>query len=165
MAFLMPSRRMRVRLDAQAERTGFVHCGVKFFGSELAGVGIAAVREDGAAGKKLDVIRTVVRELTDNSADLPRTVGDAVAKIPRERNVGRKAGHGAGAAGDGEVCAGDEHARAGNVPAIDGVAQSDIGQSTIDADVAHGGETGFEHAGARWARTRARSARATCGRG
>ncbi len=130
--------------DTETEVTCFVDGGGEFFGSELLRLRIAAVREDGAAGENFDVVGAVVRELADALADFPRAVGLAVAEIPGKSDVGREAGHGAGAAGDGDVGSGDEHARADDVAFCDGVAQSDVGERAIDADVAHGGEAGFE---------------------
>src|SRR5580693_1445294 len=134
--------------DTETEVTCFVDGGGEFFGSELLRLRIAAVSEDGAAGENLDMVGAVVRKLADALADFPRAVGLAVAKIPRKSNVGREAGHGAGATGDGDVGSGDEHARAGDVAFGDGVAESDVGECAIDADVANGGEAGVErHAG------------------
>jgi hypothetical protein len=45
---------------------------------------------------------------------------------------------------DGDVGASDEHARTDNVAAGDGVAQSNVVEGAISADVAHGGEAGVK---------------------
>jgi hypothetical protein len=48
-------RGVRMRFDAEAEVTGFIDRGAQLFEGEFLRVGIAAVREDGAARKNLDV--------------------------------------------------------------------------------------------------------------
>ena len=139
---------MGVGCDAETEVSGFIDGGGEFFGSEFLRLRIAAVGEDGAAGENFDVIDAGGGEEADFLADFPRAVGFAVAEIPGKSDVGSEAGHGAGAAGDGDVGSGDEHARAGDVAFGDGVAKSDVGECAVDADVADGGEAGFEgHAG------------------
>jgi len=50
----------------------------------------------------------------------------------------------AGAAGDGDVRAGDVHARPGDVAAIDRVAQRDIVERAVRAEVAHGRKSRHE---------------------
>ena len=47
------------------------------------------------------------------------------------------------AAGDAERGTGSEHPRAGDVAGVDGVAKGDVGIA-VGADVANGGESGFE---------------------
>ena len=133
-----------VGCDAHVEVAGFIDGGGEFFGRELLRLRIAAVGEDGAAGEEFDVVGAVVGELANFLADFPRAVGLAVAEIPGESDVGSEAGHGAGAAGDGDVGSGDEHARADDVAFGDGVAESDVVERAVDADVAHGGEAGVE---------------------
>ncbi len=80
----------------------------------------------------------------DFLADFPGAVRFAVVQVPGESDVGGEAGHRAGSAGDGDVGAGDEHARADDVAFGDGVAQGDVGERAVDADIADGGEAGFE---------------------
>src|SRR5579872_254070 len=124
---------------------GLVDGRLQFLKGELLRFGIAAVGENGAAGENLDVVGAIVSQLANDLADFPRTVGLAIVEVPRERDVRRQAGGRAGPAGDGDVSARHEHAWANDVTAVDGVAQSDVGEGTIDSDVANGGETRFEH--------------------
>src|SRR5271169_4059243 len=136
---------MRVRFDTKAEMARFVDGGLQFFRSEFLGVGIAAVSEYSAAGKNLDVIHSVMCQLADDLPHFPRAVGLAVAHIPWQGDVGRKAGRRASPAGNGHKGAGHEHAGTDNVATIDGVAQSNVDEGTIRTYVTHRGETRFEH--------------------
>src|SRR5579863_1818181 len=136
---------MSMRFDAQAKKAGFVHCGVKFLQSKFLRLRITAVSQHGSAGKNLDVIDAVVGELTNYFAYLPRAIGLTVVEIPRQLNVRSKAGERAGATGNRNVRASDKHARANDVAAVDGVAQSDVAQGAISAHIAHRGESGLKH--------------------
>ena len=136
---------MRVRFDAQTEMAGFVDCGLQFFRSEFLRLGIAAVREHSAAGENLDVVHSVMCQLADDLPHFPRAVGLAVAHIPRQGDVGRKAGRRASPTGNGHIGASHEHARTDDVATIDGVAQSNVDEGTIGAYVAHCSEARFEH--------------------
>ncbi len=98
-----------------------------------------------AGGENFDEVDAIVGQLANSLADFPGTVGLSVVKIPGQLDVGSLSGHGAGAAGDRNVGAGDEHARAGYVASGDGVAQGHIVKGAIGTDVAHRGETGVEH--------------------
>ena len=69
-------------------------------------------------------------------------VGDAAAELVGHHRALGQPGDFAAAAGDGDVGAGDEHARPGHVAGVDRVAQGDVGEAAVDADVAHGGEAG-----------------------
>src|SRR3974390_1268249 len=102
---------------------GFIDCGLQFFEGKLLRFRIASVRQYGATGESFDVVDAVVSKLTNNFANLPWTVGFSIAQIPGKLDVGGETGGCARAAGDGEVGAGDVHARANNVAAIDGIAQ------------------------------------------
>src|SRR5271157_3824437 len=123
---------------------GLIDCSLQLFECEFLRPGIAAVGKHGPAGKNLDVIDAVMRELTDYLPHFPRAVGLAVMQIPGQCNVGSEAGSGAGASRDGDIGAGYEHAGTGDVTAIDGVAQGNVDQGTVWSDIAHCGETGFE---------------------
>ena len=69
-------------------------------------------------------------------------VGDAAAELVGHHRALGQPGDLAAAAGDGDVGAGHEHARPGHVAGVDRIAQGDIGEAAIDADIAHGGEAG-----------------------
>src|SRR5450631_4615736 len=132
-------------LDAQSEVTRFVDRGLQFFEREFLRFGITAVGQYGPAGKSLDVIDTVVRELANDFSHFPRTVGFAIAQVPGKLDVRSKTRQRAGAAGNREVGASDEHARAYNIAAIDSVAQSNIAQGTIGSHSAHRGKPRLQH--------------------
>ncbi len=132
-------------LDPQTEVTGFVDRGQQLFRSEFLRMGIAAVSQHGSAGKNFDVIDTVVGELTNYFSHFPRTIGFAVVQVPWKLNVGSKASERAGSAGNGDVGAGNEHARADDIAAIDGVTKSNVAEGAISSHIADGGESGLEH--------------------
>src|SRR5260370_3251288 len=136
---------MRVRLDPESEVARLVDGGLQFFRSELQGLGIAAVGQHRAACKNLDVIDTIVRKLANNFAHLPRTVSFAVVQIPGELNIRSKSSQGACATGNGDVCARNEQARANNVASVDGVAECDVAERPVGADVAHRRKTRLQH--------------------
>ncbi len=64
--------------------------------------------------------------------------------VGRQLVVGDHAVEFAPAAGRGEVAAGDEHPRPGHAAGVDGIAQRNVGQPTVGADVANGGEPGHQ---------------------
>ena len=72
-----------------------------------------------------------------HSADLPRTVGNAVAKIQRQLDVLGQSGHRARSLADRHIRAGNIHARPDEYSLGDGIAHGDIVEGAIDADVAH----------------------------
>ena len=139
---LDPLWRVRVGFDAQTKVARFVHCGPQLFECELDRFRIASMGEHRACGKNLDVIGATVGKLADFLTDFPGTVGFAEVKIPRELNVRRETGHGARTLADRDISAGHEHAWADHDTLGDRVAQGNIVESAIDADVAHGRETG-----------------------
>src|SRR5208282_2534857 len=100
--------------------------------------------EHGPAGKNLDVIDAIVSQFANDLPHFPWAVGFAVMQIPGQRNVGSQARSRASAAGNGHISAGDEHARADYVAAVDGVAQGDIDQGTVWSHITHGSETGLK---------------------
>ncbi len=135
---------VRVGFHSKTEILGFVDGCLQFFGGELGRVRIAAVSEDGARGEHFDVIHAVVREQAHLLTHFPGAVGLAVVQVPGKLNVGSEASHGAGAAGDGDVGSGDEHAGTHNVAVIDGVAKRGVIESAVDANITNGCETGFQ---------------------
>src|SRR5208282_6545719 len=116
--------------DAKTEMAGFVDGGLQFFRCEFLRVGIAAVSEYSAAGENLDVIHSVMCQLADDLPHFPRAVGFAIAHIPRQGDVGRKAGCRASPASNGHKGTGHEHAGTDDVATIDGVAQSNVDEGT-----------------------------------
>ncbi len=119
-------RCVRVGFYAKAEVLGFVDRSLQLFGSEFDRFRIAAVRQHRAGREHLDVIGAAMREEPHFLANFPRAVGFAVAQIPGKSDVGREAGHSAGAAGDSDVRACNVHARANDVAESDSVAQRDV---------------------------------------
>ena len=103
------------------------------------------MRKHRARGENFDQIDAVVSQLTNSLAHLPWTVGFAVVQVPGKLYVGGLAGHGSSAPGNRDVRARDVHSRAGHVAAYDGIAQSDIVQRAVGADIAHRGESRVEH--------------------
>src|ERR1700731_1746767 len=136
---------MRMGFHAQAEMTGLVYGGLQFFESKLFRLRIAAMRQHGSAGKNLDVIGAIVSKLPNHLSDFPRTVGLAVMQIPRERDVGTESRSRTSAASNGYISASHKQARTDDVAPIDGVTQSHIAESTVNADVAHGSEPRLQH--------------------
>src|SRR5271169_4290199 len=136
---------MRVGFDAQAEMAGFVDCGLQFLQCEFLRLGITAVSEHSAAGENLDVVDSVMCQFADDLPHFPRAVGLAVAHIPRQGDVVRKAGCRASPAGNRHIGTRDEHAGTDDVATIDGVAQSNVDKGTIRTYVPHRSETRFEH--------------------
>src|ERR1700722_3407772 len=101
--------------------------------------------EHGAAGENFDVIGAVVCQLAHHLPHFPRAIRLTVMKIPWEGDVGSEAGGCAGTAGYSYISSRNEHARPDDVATIDGVAQGDVAQSAIRSNIAHRGETRFEH--------------------
>ena len=132
------SVRMGCDLASQAMRVG--HDGLHLLQRVLRGLGIVAVRKHAAGGANLDQVGAVL----DGLADLVLHAFDAV-------------GHAVGGdvifegqqvvvavpAGDAERRAAHQHARAGNIAGVDGIAQGDVAVA-LGTDVAHGGEAGLE---------------------
>ncbi len=130
-----------VRFDAQPKIARLVHRGLQLFGRELNRFWIASMREHGAGRENLDVVGAAMGKQTNFLPYLPRTVRFAVVQIPRQLNVRRETSHRACALADRDVRTGNEHARPNHNPVGDGIAQSDVVESAIHADVAHGGES------------------------
>ncbi len=102
------------------------------------------MRQHSASGKHFDVVHAVVRELANFLAHFPWAVRFTVVEIPWKRDIRSETGHSTGPAGNCDVGAGDEHARTHYVAFIDRVAKRDVIESTVDADIANGSETGFQ---------------------
>jgi hypothetical protein len=129
--------RMGMRFDAQAEIGGFLDGGAQFFGRKLDGFGIAAMGENGAGGKDLDVIGAAVRELANLLPHFPGTIRLTIVQIPRQLDIRRQTGHCPCALADGDVRTRHIHARADDDALGDGIAHCHIVEGSIHADVAH----------------------------
>jgi hypothetical protein len=90
------------------------------------------------------VIHAIVRELPDFLANFPRVVGFAVVEVPRQLDVRRLAGHRPGSAGNRDVRTRNKHARPDDVAFVDGIAQRNVIQRSIDANVPHRGKPRFQ---------------------
>src|SRR6266852_8081027 len=134
--------RVRVRFHAETKICRFAHRSLQFLGSELGRIGIAAMREHRASGEHFDVVHTIMRELANFLAHFPWAGRFTVVKIPWKRDIRSETGHSTCPAGNCDVGAGDEHARTHYVAFIDRVAKRDVIESTVDADIANGSETG-----------------------
>jgi hypothetical protein len=95
------------------------------------------MRENCAGRENLDVIGTKMCEFAHNSADLPRTVGNAVAKIQRQLDVLGQSGHRARSLADRHIRARDIHTGPDEYSLGNGVAHGDIVEGAIDANVAY----------------------------
>ena len=126
--------------DLAAEAVSVGDDGLHLFEGVLGGLRVVALGEDAAGGSDLDEVGAVL----DVFADLMLDGGDAVgyALAVDVVLVGEKVLVHV-AAGDAERGAGDLHVRAGDVAGVDLVAESDVGV-VVGADVADGGEAGFE---------------------
>ena len=80
------------------------------------------------------------------AAHLVDGVGDAEAHCVRDADVGREARDLASTSRAGDVGTRAVHARAGDPPLVDRVAQRDVGEGTERPDVAHRGEAGVDRA-------------------
>jgi hypothetical protein len=133
-----------VGFHSQAEMAGLVHGSFELLKRELLRFGIAAVREDGSRGKHFDMVGAIVRQQAHFLPNLPWAVRFSIVEIPGQLDIGRKAGHGARATGDGDVSSCHEHARSHDVAPVDGIAQRNIVEGTVHAHVAHRSESGLE---------------------
>ena len=132
--------RVRMRCHTQPEMTGFVHRGLQLLRSKLLRFRIAAMGQHGPAGENFDMVRAVMHQLANFLSHFPRTIGLSIAKVPWQRDVGRKPSHGARAAGDGHVRAGHKHAWTFDEAVSNRVAHGYIIQRPVNADIAHRGE-------------------------
>ena len=133
-------RSVGVRGDLAAEAVRVGDDGLELFHGVLAGLGVVAFGEDAAGGGDFDEVGAVL----DVFADLVLDGGDAVGYgfamdvvLVREKVLVHVA------AGDAEGGTADLHVRAGDVAGVDLVAEGDVGKG-VGADVADGGEAGFE---------------------
>ena len=102
-----------------------------------------------------------LRSVAHALACLFRTVGVERAFLLHRRREERRVAVPAG--GAERICGGD-HARAAHLALVDGLAQADVVER-VRADIAHGGESGFQRVARRWARRAStRSGRRTAGR-
>ncbi len=106
--------------------------------------GRRAGSENRAGRDHLDEVGAAREKLAHALAHLVLVVRRRRGASRPARRTFRQAGHFAAAAGDGHVGTGDEHARSFHLPRVDGVAERDVHERTVGADVAYGGEAGIE---------------------
>jgi len=111
--------------DFDAEQVGFVDDGVHFLLGELLRADLGAFGEDAACAAELDDGGAVFDVLADFGAHAPWAVCDAAGG---DVIFGGQEVVVAMAAGDADAGAGDEHAWADDLAAVDGVTQGDIGK-------------------------------------
>ena len=126
--------------DFAAEFVGFGGDGLKFFEGILRRAREIALAENPSGRANLDDVGSVLDDVAHFGAGSPGTIGNAeffvVIFIGKQIVV-------AVAAGDAERRARGAHARAFDVAIVDGVAESDVGETSC-ADVADGGKTGAQ---------------------
>src|ERR1035437_495742 len=130
-----------------AQGVRFGDDGVEFGLGELGGIDVVGEGEDAAGGAGLDDVGAVLDVVAHGLAGLVRATDDAVgdAGFAAEDVRGEAGGGVAMPAGGAEGVDGDQHARAGNLAGVDGVAQADI-DVIAGPHVAHGGEAGHQGA-------------------
>ena len=135
-------RGVRVRCDTQSKIVGLLDGGAQLFGREFDGFWIAAVGENRTSGQDLDVIGAAVGQFAYLLPHLPRAVRHTVLQIPRQLDIRGEARHGARTLADGDVGAGDVHARPDENSLGNGIAHRHIVEGSIHAHIAHRGEAG-----------------------
>ena len=135
---------VRMGGDLEPEGVRLFNGGRQLVRCELLRLGAAAVREDGARGEHLDHVHALRNEQTHFLPYFPRTVGLAKAHVPRQLHIGRDAGHAACATGDRDVGAGNIHAWTEDVAAGNCVAQGDVVERAVGAEIANGREAGHQ---------------------
>jgi hypothetical protein len=113
-------------------------------GVELDDVGPGAAGQDRAGDDELDQVGAAGDELADPLAGLGRRSDDAEPQVWRQHDVAGEAGHLAAAAGRRDVGAGALHPRTGHPAAVDRVAQRDVDERPVRADVPDAREPSVE---------------------
>jgi hypothetical protein len=106
---------------------------------------ISASVNSGAPGTgrdDLDDVGAAVEDEPNALAHLVRRVRHPEAELAREHDVARDAGDLTAPARDGDIRAGNGHARADRRAIVDGVAKGHVHECAVGADVPHGGESG-----------------------
>ena len=127
-----------------AEPFCFVACRPHLGRGQFEAAGFAGDGEDGASGAQLDEIGTVFDQVPGARRRLGGAADFADAEFGADDGAGFGAGHRAAAARDGDVTARNRHPRPVELPGFDGIAQRDVGQAAINADIADAGEAGAQ---------------------
>src|SRR6185503_9098918 len=151
---------VRVRGDEGAGLRSLVHRRVDLLLGEL---GLRRRRAGGkhrAGRNHLDEVGAAREQFLHALAHFGRAAGDAAAHLVRNHDAlgFGLADHLTAATGRGDVGSGDVHARALDLAGVDRVAERDVHERTVGADVAHGREPGVE----RRARVRDAHERVAC---
>ena len=126
--------------DLAAPHVRLFDDGVHLFLGQLLAADRIPVRQDAARRHELDQVRAVLEVLPDLGAQGPRAVRSAFADMVvlegqeivvgmTARRADRRAGH--------------QHPRAFDLALVDRIAQGDV-RKAAGADIAHGGEAGFQ---------------------
>lgn len=113
-------------------------------GGAAIGAGLGADREHRAGRDRLDEVGAMVEQVRCLCRRLFGRRRDTQPHVGGQFLVRNDAVEFAAAFRNGEISAGDPHARAGYVAALDRITQRDIGQPPVGADIADAREARFE---------------------
>ncbi len=137
-------RAVSVRGDFLAARMGSLHDRAELVDRQFRRAGFGADRQHGAGCDRLDEVGAMIEQVRRFRRRLLGRRRDTEAHVGGSCSFGTTPLRFAAALGDRKIGTGNPHARSRHVAAVDRVAQRDVGQAAIGADVAHARETRIE---------------------
>ena len=138
-----------MRRDLETLVRGLLDGGAQLVVRVLDGLRVGAVRQERSRREKLDQVHAVLRDVPHTLAHLIHAVRNSKLQVPGQLDVGSEAaGHRPASSRDREIRTRDVHVGTREIALRDRVAQGDVHEGAIGADVTHRREAGLErHAG------------------